>query len=105
MRTLDALRWADAGTELFFNAAAYEGKSSLPGWTRKHLVAHVAANADALRNLVHWAATGVPTPMYASPEARAEGIERGPTMTPDELDRWLRSSAADLTDDLSQLTR
>ncbi|HMH90993.1 MAG TPA: maleylpyruvate isomerase family mycothiol-dependent enzyme [Streptosporangiaceae bacterium] len=49
--------------------------SGLPGWTQGYVVAHVARNADALVNLLTWARTGVPTPMYASPEARAAQIE------------------------------
>uniref|UniRef100_UPI002455B6BA maleylpyruvate isomerase N-terminal domain-containing protein n=1 Tax=Nocardia farcinica TaxID=37329 RepID=UPI002455B6BA len=73
----DARRWMTAGTTLFADAVAgltdpdFDTPTHLPGWNRRHLVAHVAANADALRNLVHWAATGTPTPMYASPEERA----------------------------------
>ncbi|EFF88493.1 vegetative cell wall protein gp1 [Streptomyces sp. e14] len=58
----DARAWARTGTELMLDAvagldeAAFTAPSALPDWTRKHLVAHVAANADALGNLVHWAA-------------------------------------------------
>jgi maleylpyruvate isomerase len=48
--------------------------SVLPGWTRAHVVAHLARNADALGNLLTWARTGVETPMYASPEARDRDI-------------------------------
>ncbi|CCK31887.1 mycothiol-dependent maleylpyruvate isomerase [Streptomyces davaonensis JCM 4913] len=94
----DARRWARLGTELFLGAAqgGFDEPSALPGWTRAHLVAHVAANADALGNLVHWAATGEPTPMYASPEERAQGIERGRTLPAAELTAWLRDSAAEL---------
>jgi maleylpyruvate isomerase len=49
--------------------------SALPGWTRAHVVAHLARNADALVNLCSWASTGVETPMYPSREARDAGIE------------------------------
>ena len=38
--------------------------SLLEGWTRSHLIAHVAYNAIALCNLMHWANTGEETPMY-----------------------------------------
>ncbi|WP_280499787.1 maleylpyruvate isomerase N-terminal domain-containing protein, partial [Nocardia farcinica] len=84
----DARRWMTAGTTLFADAVAgltdadFDTPTHLPGWNRRHLVAHVAANADALRNLVHWAATGTPTPMYASPEDRGAGIARGPGRYP-----------------------
>ncbi|ULR55340.1 maleylpyruvate isomerase family mycothiol-dependent enzyme [Streptomyces deccanensis] len=51
--------------------------SALPGWTRGHLLTHLARNADALVNLLTWARTGIPTPMYASPDQRATDIEAG----------------------------
>ncbi|MCI0689788.1 MAG: maleylpyruvate isomerase family mycothiol-dependent enzyme [Sporichthyaceae bacterium] len=51
--------------------------SPLPLWTRGHVLTHIARNADALRNLLIWAATGVETPMYASPEARHDDINAG----------------------------
>jgi maleylpyruvate isomerase len=53
------------------------GPSALPGWTRAHIVSHLARNADALCNLLDWARTGVVTPMYPSAEARVDGIEAG----------------------------
>ncbi|MQA94078.1 MAG: maleylpyruvate isomerase family mycothiol-dependent enzyme [Streptosporangiales bacterium] len=52
-------------------------RSTLPGWTRGHVLAHIAYNADGLRNLVAWARTGEKTPMYASPESRNADIEAG----------------------------
>ncbi|MFJ8113678.1 maleylpyruvate isomerase family mycothiol-dependent enzyme [Streptomyces sp. NPDC096132] len=94
----DARRWTRLGTDLFLEAAdaALTGPgepSALPGWSRGHVVAHVAANADALGHLVHWAATGEPTPMYSSPGERAAGIERGARLPAVELTAWLRRSA------------
>ena len=53
------------------------GQSLLPGWTRGHVITHVARNADALLNLVTWARTGEETPMYASREQRDADIEDG----------------------------
>ena len=50
--------------------------SALPGWTRGHVVAHLVGNAEGLRHLVTWAATGTETPMYASADARSAEIER-----------------------------
>ncbi|GAA3238783.1 maleylpyruvate isomerase family mycothiol-dependent enzyme [Streptomyces sp. XM83C] len=44
--------------------------SRLPGWTRGHVLAHVARNADALVNVLRG------RPMYASAEARDSDIER-----------------------------
>lgn len=51
--------------------------SRLPGWTRGHVLAHLSRNADALVNLLTWARTGIPTPMYPSTEARNAAIEVG----------------------------
>ncbi|PZG23142.1 maleylpyruvate isomerase family mycothiol-dependent enzyme [Nonomuraea aridisoli] len=95
----DTLGWSETGTGLLLGTAAgwgeeqYLAPSGLPGWTRKHLVAHVAANADALGNLVHWAATGEKTPMYASPQQRDADIEAGSRKPAAELAAWLTSSA------------
>jgi maleylpyruvate isomerase len=51
--------------------------SLLPGWSRGHVLTHLARNADALSNLLVWARTGVVTPMYATPDERDENIEAG----------------------------
>ncbi|WP_256640141.1 maleylpyruvate isomerase family mycothiol-dependent enzyme [Streptomyces murinus] len=105
----DARGWARTGTQLFLAAvadldeAAFSADSPLPGWTRKHLAAHVAANADALCNLVHWAATGEERPMYASAGERAAGIAKGPTLSAEELRGWLTASAARLAEGLDAL--
>ncbi|HZC40516.1 MAG TPA: maleylpyruvate isomerase N-terminal domain-containing protein, partial [Streptosporangiaceae bacterium] len=49
--------------------------SLLPGWTRAHVLTHIARNADGLANLLRWARTGTQTPMYASAGARDADIE------------------------------
>ncbi|TRV75765.1 maleylpyruvate isomerase family mycothiol-dependent enzyme [Streptomyces sp. 130] len=110
-RTLaDARAWAGTGTELLLDAVAgldedaFSEAGLLPDWTRKHLVAHVAANADALGNLVHWAATGEEKPMYASAEERAAGIAKGSALRADELRSWLAASAHELAAGLDGLT-
>jgi len=54
-----------------------EQESLLPGWTRGHVLAHVAQGADAMRNLLVWARTGVPVAAYASQQARDTAIETG----------------------------
>ncbi len=50
--------------------------SLLPGWTRAHVLAHLARGADAMRALLIGARDGEDRPAYASAEARAAGIER-----------------------------
>jgi maleylpyruvate isomerase len=51
--------------------------SLLPGWTRAHVLAHVARGADAMRNLLAGARSGRDRPAYASAQARDAGIEQG----------------------------
>jgi maleylpyruvate isomerase len=109
-RTLqDSRGWVQQGTKLLLealagmDAASYDAPSGLPDWTRKHLVAHVAANADALDNLMRWAVTGEETPMYASPAQRGAGIERGARLPAAELTDWARASAARLEASMAAL--
>ncbi|GAB2968838.1 maleylpyruvate isomerase family mycothiol-dependent enzyme [Streptomyces pseudoechinosporeus] len=82
-QAVDALP-ADAVTE----------PSALPGWTRGHLLTHLARNADALVNLLTWARTGIRTPMYASPDQRATDIEAGAGRSLAEQRDDVRESAA-----------
>lgn len=56
------------------DAAAYAEPSVLPGWTRAHVVAHLALNAEGLAGVLHGAHIGEPQPMYASPEGRDSDI-------------------------------
>ncbi|QUH04387.1 maleylpyruvate isomerase family mycothiol-dependent enzyme [Saccharopolyspora erythraea] len=51
--------------------------SLLPGWTRAHVISHVARNADGFLNLLRWARTGVEHPMYASASDRDADIDEG----------------------------
>lgn len=73
-----------------------EEESALPGWTRKHLVAHVGYNAAALCRLLDWAESGVPTPMYSSPEQRAREIAEGATLSATALRNLFDHTAARL---------
>lgn len=106
----DSRRWVDEGTALFGRALAgrtdeqLDGPTALAGWTGRHLLAHVAANADALVNLVHWAATGEETPMYASTEQRGRDIEEGAKRSPGALRRWVVGSAATFAERFDALT-
>jgi maleylpyruvate isomerase len=75
-------RIGEATDRLLASAAALSDAdvrepSLLPGWTRGHVLTHVARNGDGLGNLLRWARTGIPTPMYASREARRADIETG----------------------------
>lgn len=67
--------------------------SLLPGWTRGHVLAHLARNADGFVNLLTAARTGDPIPMYASPAARSADIEAGAVRPPTAHRDDLRRSA------------
>jgi maleylpyruvate isomerase len=71
--------------------------SGLPGWSRAHVVAHLARNADALVNLLTWARTGVETPMYPSRAARDADIETTAALPPDQLRRDYAAACDRLT--------
>jgi len=92
----------DDGTDLFLGALAdlpdidLDRPSELPGWTGRHLVAHVHYNARALGRLAQWAATGAENPMYASPGQRASEIAAGAARPAAELRDLVRQSADDL---------
>lgn len=110
-RTLSLSRdWIDAGTALFLKQldnladGDFDRSCGLPGWRRRELVAHVSANAEALGNLVTWAATGVETPMYASPEDRARGIQEGAERPVAMLREWVTASSATLREAMDALS-
>jgi len=109
MRPDQTLNWMHDGTERLLAEvaelpdAALSGPTALPGWTRAYLLSHIAANADALRNLVHWAHTGEERRMYASTDAREADIAAGAELPAAKLRAWAASSAADLAADLDAL--
>ena len=80
MELADSIEAMRVGEELLARAVGkadpLAAPSLLPGWSRAHVVAHVAGNAVALLNLLTWARTGVETPMYADDAARNADIER-----------------------------
>lgn len=67
--------------------------SALAGWTRGHVLAHIARNADSLINLLETARTGRDIPQYASEAAREEGIQQGAGRALAEQLEDLRESA------------
>lgn len=78
--------------------------SLLPGWSRGHVLTHVARQADAMRNLLSWARTGIPSPAYASQEARSADIEAGSGRGTAELIADLRASAAGFAEAVAVMT-
>ena len=59
--------------------------SLLPGWSRAHLLTHVARNADGARNLLLALRSGQEVRMYPSPAVRAADIEAGAGRPPDVI--------------------
>jgi maleylpyruvate isomerase len=53
------------------------GPSLLPGWSRGHVLTHLARNAEGGVRLLGWARTGVPSFEYPSVAARAAAIGQG----------------------------
>ncbi|NGN68715.1 maleylpyruvate isomerase family mycothiol-dependent enzyme [Streptomyces sp. A7024] len=82
-----------AATDRLLEAAArlddpdLAAPSRLPGWTRGHVLAHLARNADALVNVLKG------RPMYPSPEARDADIEAGAPRPLDEQLTDVRTTA------------
>jgi maleylpyruvate isomerase len=98
----EALEWWKQGEEHLGTALGrlvdeeFGEPSRLPGWTRAHVLGHLARNADAIGNLLTWARTGVETPMYASPEARDADIEKAAALEPHLLRADLLGAVARL---------
>lgn len=96
------LTWVDQGTRLLADLVAglgdddFPAPSLLPGWSRAHVVAHVARNAEALVRLAGWARTGEEDPMYASAEQRDAEIASTATEPPAELRHLLAGTASEL---------
>src|SRR6266566_7422222 len=67
--------------------------SLLPGWTRAHVLTHVAQNADGMRNVLAGVRTGHDRPAYASAGAREAGIEQDAGRRATEQAADLASSA------------
>ncbi|GAA2373526.1 maleylpyruvate isomerase family mycothiol-dependent enzyme [Nonomuraea africana] len=98
-----------AATERLLSTAAelddagVTAPSLLPGWTRGHVLTHLARNADGLVNLLTWARTGIETPQYPDPAARAAGIEAGAARKAAEQRADLEESAARLAATIEEL--
>lgn len=72
--------------------------SLLPGWTRGHVLAHVARQAEAAAGVLREASQGRSGTMYPSVEARAQAIEDGAGAGPAEQVRGLLDSAVRFLD-------
>ena len=84
----------------------WSAPSLCPGWTRAHVVAHLALNAEGMAEALHGVLGAEPAPMYASDERRDGDIDDLAGADPSEIrDRLLGGTTvvhdafAALTDD------
>jgi maleylpyruvate isomerase len=103
MRLVDDASVALIGAAAAMSDTECREPSRLPGWSRGHVLTHVARNADALVNLLTAARTGNSVPMYASPQARDADIETGADRPAGELVADLRESTARLQEAVEAL--
>ncbi|WP_232665438.1 maleylpyruvate isomerase family mycothiol-dependent enzyme [Pseudonocardia sp. TRM90224] len=87
-RLADSLAWAGDGAAHLrglmtrMGGDAFGAPSLLPGWSRAHVLTHIARGADSMINLLTWARTGVRTAAYESVDQRDADIEAGATRPP-----------------------
>lgn len=98
-RAADNLAQLDTETARLLATVAGLGPDDLrrpsrcPGWTVAHVLTHLSRNADALLNLVRWAADGRERAAYPSDLVRDAQIEDGALRPPDEIAADLRFTA------------
>ena len=73
------------------------------GWTRAHILAHLASNGRGMVNLVRAVVDGEPLTMYASQEARDADIAAGATKPPATLLHELETTCEEATAALRRL--
>jgi maleylpyruvate isomerase len=76
--------------------AAARQPSLLPGWSRGHVLTHLARNAEGSTRLLTWARTGVPSYEYESADARGAEIQAGAGRPAPVLIEDVRRTAAAL---------
>lgn len=100
-RRLDEVRWSTEGLLAGLRASARSAgwarqPSLLPGWTRGHVLTHLARNADAVARTLAGTARGELVPMYDGEDARDRDIAAGADREPAELIADVADSAARL---------
>jgi maleylpyruvate isomerase len=96
---------ADAAARLLRTVDSFHGDdwaapSALPDWTRAHVVAHLALNADGMTRVLHGlvADDGGPATMYESDDARTAEILALAAADPSEIRARLMSGTTLLDD-------
>lgn len=91
-RTVDALTEDD-----------YAAPSLLPGWTRAHVVAHVALNGLSLAAVIDGLVHGHPVPMYESDAQRDSDIEELSAAEASELRERHLTATTEFSDAVAQM--
>lgn len=106
----DNLRLAQEATDFFLlqvgklDETSVHEPSLLPGWTRGHVMTHVARNADGVARLAGWARTGIEEAMYGDRHPRNRDIEEGATRSLREQETDVRESARRLAAAFAELS-
>jgi maleylpyruvate isomerase len=108
-RRLDEVRWSTQGLltalRTSVRAAGWARQPSLlPGWTRGHVLTHLARNADAVARTLTASARDELVPLYDGEAERARDIAAGAGRDPAELVEDVAASAARLDEAWSRLT-
>lgn len=80
------------------------GPSLLPGWSRAHVVAHLALNAEGLARALEGVVQGDPAPVYDSGEARDRDIDDLSARASTELRERLMAAVTRLAEAVEHLT-
>jgi maleylpyruvate isomerase len=78
--------------------------SVLPGWSRTHVIAHLALNAEGLAGALDDLRHGRPAAMYASNESRDSDIDELAAATPPEIRSRLFAAGEQLREMLAVLS-
>ena len=108
-RRIDEVRWS---TERLLTSlrnpprdeAHIRRPSLLPGWSRAHVLGHLAGNADALVRTLEGTRRGERVPMYVGEAERAADIEATAKLGPAELVDEVAASAQRLERTWSRMT-
>jgi maleylpyruvate isomerase len=92
IRTVDALTTEELA-----------GPSLLPGWTRAHVVAHIALNGICFAGVLDAIGRGRPVAMYESDEQRDGDIEELAAADPSELRHRLLAATTSFRDRLEEM--
>lgn len=74
--------------------------SGLPGWTRGHVVAHIANHAQGMGRALRGLRTGAPVPIYDSQESRDADVEARSGSTAAELASYAQLACLRLAGEL-----